>query len=98
LRIVSDISRSDIRYILYERRMNIVRESLEQGQNLWIKYLSTTNAEITDRIITPKDLVVFGSHKNLPTHLFAFCHSAQDERNFHLERILDVRIVNSSKV
>ena len=96
LREISDLRRSDIRQILYERRMSIVKESMESGNNLWIKYLSPTNAEITDRVVTPKNLMILGSAKQQPTHLLAFCHSAQGERNFHIERILDVRIVTSS--
>ncbi|MBI4810104.1 MAG: 3'-5' exonuclease, partial [Ignavibacteriales bacterium] len=52
---VSDLQRLDLTYVLHNRRMDIVNGALSNTKNLWIKYLSPMNAEITDRIITPKE-------------------------------------------
>jgi|ERR1041385_726694 DNA polymerase III epsilon subunit family exonuclease len=95
---VADLNRSDLKHVLHARRLEIVKESMSNGANLWIKYLSPANAEITDRIVTPKDLIVLNSSRNESTHLLAYCHSSQGERNFHIDRILDLRSVNSSTI
>ena len=90
---VADLARKDLSNILQSKRLDVVREALTTGTDLWIKYLSPHNAEITDRIVTPKDLV------NEPTtYLFAYCHSAQAERNFRIDRILDLRLVQKDSV
>ncbi|MGA2623246.1 MAG: exonuclease domain-containing protein [Bacteroidota bacterium] len=85
---VADLGRRDLSSVMQTKRISIVQEAMIKGSHLWIKYLSPTNAEITDRIVTPKDLVT----EQTP-YLFAYCHSAKAERNFRIDRILDLRLV-----
>ena len=88
---VADLGRRDLSVVMQTKRISIVQEAMTRGSHLWIKYLSPTNAEITDRIVTPKDLIT----EHIPT-LFAYCHSAQAERNFRIDRILDLRLVQKA--
>ncbi len=88
---VADLGRRDLSVVMQTKRISIVQEAMTRGSHLWIKYLSPTNAEITDRIVTPKDLIT----EHIPT-LFAYCHSAQAERNFRIDRILDLRLVQAT--
>ncbi|MDI6767654.1 MAG: exonuclease domain-containing protein [Bacteroidota bacterium] len=90
---VADLQRRDLTHVLHYKRKAIVDSALAERQNLWIKYLSPTNAEITDRIITPKDCFSDQIGKNRTTYLVAHCHTAKAERNFRLDRILDLRVV-----
>jgi len=90
---VADLHRRDLTHVLHDKRKTIVDTALAERQNLWIKYLSPTNAEITDRIITPKECFTDQIGKNRTTYLVAHCHTANAERNFRLDRILDLRVV-----
>jgi len=90
---VADLQRRDLGNSLQTKRMDIVNDALTSNKNLWIKYLSPTNAEITDRIITPKECFTDQIGKSRATYLVAHCHTANSERNFRIDRILDLRIV-----
>jgi hypothetical protein len=90
---VADLQRRDLTHVLHNKRKTIVDSALAEKQNLWIKYLSPTNAEITDRIITPKECFTDQIGKNRTSYLVAHCHTANAERNFRLDRILDLRII-----
>jgi DNA polymerase-3 subunit epsilon len=94
----ADLHRYDLMQALHLRRMSIVENALSGKHNLWIKYLSPGNAEIIDRVITPKECVMEKFGKNGTTYLVAYCHSAGAERNFRIDRMLDVRIMSSGIV
>jgi len=89
---VSDLFRRDLSRVLYAKRMSILHHALTTKSQLWIKYLSPTNAEITDRLVTPKEFV--GREPESTNSLLAYCHSAQAERNFRIDRILDLRLIH----
>lgn len=99
--IINDLLRRDLAQQLYAKRMRLVQNALVAGTQLWIKYLSTQNGELTERIITPKQLTIHASPPHYParnatdnaTHLIAYCHSAQAERNFRIDRILDMKVI-----
>ena len=91
---LSDLSRRDLSNILLTKRMDIVNHALTTHSRLWIKYLSPQNAEITDRVVTPKECVHEQFERNTTTYLHAYCHSAQAERNFRVDRILDLRLIH----
>jgi len=91
--LVKDFWRNDIMYVLHKRRMDIITNALSNTKNLWIKYLSPTNAEITDRIITPKECFIENVGMKKTTYLNAYCHSTKAERSFRLDRILDLRVI-----
>jgi DNA polymerase III epsilon subunit family exonuclease len=90
---VSDLHRRDLTQVLNNRRLSIVNDALSARQKLWIKYLSPLNAEITDRVVTPKECFTDQVGKNRATYLIAHCHSTDAERNFRIDRILDLRVV-----
>ena len=92
-KLVSDLRRKDLNQLLHNFRLNIVNNALAARQNLWIKYLSPLNGEISDRIVTPKEYFTDQIGKNRATYLIAHCHSANAERNFRIDRILDLRVV-----
>jgi len=73
--------------------MDIITNALSNTKNLWIKYLSPTNAEITDRIITPKECFIENVGMKKTTYLNAYCHSTKAERSFRIDRILDLRVI-----
>ena len=91
---LADLRRKDLHQTLNARRLAIVNEALERGTNLWIKYFSPAEAEITDRIITPKECVTGKYQTREATYLIGHCHAVNAERNFRIDRILDLRPVN----
>jgi DNA polymerase III subunit alpha, Gram-positive type len=92
LRSVADLNRKDMIQVLNAKRLSIVTDALHTQRNLWLKYLSSSNGEISERIVTPKELA--GQCSNGRTHLLAFCHSAQMERTFQIARMLDIRVID----
>jgi DNA polymerase III subunit epsilon len=95
---VADMVRSDIQHQLRAKRLQIVEQSLSKGSNIWIKYLSPAEAEITDRVVTPKELAFQSSDTKAPAYLLAYCHSAKGERNFRIDRILDIRLLPQTSI
>ncbi|MBI1805162.1 MAG: WYL domain-containing protein [Ignavibacteriae bacterium] len=91
---IGDLFRRDLARTLFDKRMGIVNHALATRSQLWIKYLSPMNAEITDRVVTPKDCVAEQSDRKGATYLVAYCHSAKAERNFRIDRILDLRLIH----
>jgi DNA polymerase III alpha subunit (gram-positive type) len=91
----ADLNRKDLTRVLHEKRLNIIEGALSSQHTLWLKYLSPTEHEITQRMITPKECVTDKFKQNGATYLIAYCHSAKAERNFRIDRILDVRAVPS---
>lgn len=90
---VSDLVRRDLGSALHVYRIGIVESALESKKNLWIKYLSPFNGEITDRIISPKEYFTDQIGKYRGAYLIAHCHTAREERNFRIDRILDMRLM-----
>ena len=91
---VTDLTRRDLLRTLHERRISVVNDALSKGWNLWIKYLSPTGSEITDRIISPTECVEASHGSTSTTYLIAYCHTAKAERQFRIDRMLDIRLMN----
>lgn len=101
--LVSDLLRRDLMQQLYAKRIGVVQSALVSGNQLWIKYLSSHKRELTERIVTPKQLTLqdASNQQSYPSYgrvgnaayLIAFCHSAQAERKFRIDRILDMKII-----
>ncbi len=77
------------------RRMNepmepppIIREALEAGALLWIRYVDGLGAS-SERIVRP--MMVFGQQGQ--AYLRAYCYLRRQERTFSLERIQEMRVV-----
>ena len=93
---VSDLTRRDLGTGLTKKRLAIVHEALAKKYDLWIKYLSPTSFEISDRIVSPIECLSGNRGRSTGTYLIGFCHSANGERNFQIDRILDLRLVHRS--
>lgn len=63
-----------------------VERALAQGTQLWLHYVSGTDEEST-RTVDPGELNAIGDHWVLT----AWCHRARGERQFRLDRILEIR-------
>jgi DNA polymerase III epsilon subunit family exonuclease len=86
---LNDLAANNMAKRLEQKRLRIVEASLEQGVNVWLKYLSASDAEITDRVVTPKEL----AGRNAAVSLLAYCHSSRMEKSFRIDRILDIRLL-----
>ena len=100
--LVNDLLRRDLSMDLHNKRMQLVGSAMSTGSRLWIKYLSPSNAEITERFVTPKQLAreVSAGFRQGPrraggpevVYLIAHCHSVEAERTFRIDRILDMKL------
>ena len=90
---LADLRRNDLTRVLNSHRLTIVQDALGNGSDLWIRYFSPTESEITDRVITPKECIAGKFGQGDIEYLIGFCHTARAERNFRIDRILDLRIV-----
>jgi len=90
---LADLRRNDLARILNTHRLTIVHDAMGTGSDLWIRYFSPTDSEITDRVITPKECVAGKFGRGDVEYLIGFCHTARAERNFRIDRILDLRKV-----
>ena len=92
---IPDLQRKDLLNHLTSRRLKLIEEAISSGQNVWLRYLSPATMDMLDEIVTPKDIVREQSSR---VHLFAYSHAAKVEKNFLVDRILDLRLVNDSKI
>ncbi len=89
--VTEGLLRRDLAQFLIAKRLETLRQAIAGGGNLSIRYLSPSEAEITDRIVTPRELVQPSTPMSQYPYLFAYCHSVKGERIFRIEHILDVR-------
>ncbi len=95
---LSDLLRSDLTPLLCEKRLKIISRALDLRHDLWLRYLSPTESAITEQQITPREILGAGDGTAAPraergSSVLAYCHQSRKERNFRLDRMLDVRIV-----
>jgi DNA polymerase III subunit epsilon len=65
-----------------------LQDALHSGRRLHIRY-QAGNATQTSRVVQPLEMGYDRGHR----YLRAFCHLRQDERNFRLDRIVEVKFV-----
>jgi DNA polymerase-3 subunit epsilon len=70
-----------------------LQEALRTGQLLHLRY-QAGNAMQTTRVVQPLELGYERGH----SYLRAFCHLRQDERNFRLDRIVELRLFTAGPV
>lgn len=90
-----DCHRVDLHHLLQQVRLDRVHRALQEKRLLHMRYLSTTKAEISERTVTPLTILEQHTQRARISYLTAFCHAAKDERNFRVDRILDVQLVDS---
>lgn len=86
---VGDLINNNIGYKLEETRLRMVNDAFSTESNLWIKYFSPHRYEISERVVTPHQII----KKDNGTYLSAYCHNQKADRNFHVGRILEIKIV-----
>ena len=62
-------------------------EAIYSGKRLFIKYMDK-NGEVSERWITPKEVIGLSDYLYLQAH----CHTRNAERNFRLDRIIEVAV------
>ena len=67
-------------------------EAIYSKKKLFIRYVDGENKE-TERWVTPKQVMGLSDYVYLKAH----CHLRNDERNFRLDRIIEVRVEVESK-
>jgi DNA polymerase III subunit epsilon len=92
----SDLQRSDLLNHLTSRRLQIIEEAISSGSNIWLRYLSPTQTDTIDSIVTPKDIIRVQTSRQPQEQLFAYCHASKVEKNFLVDRILDLRLLNNN--
>jgi predicted DNA-binding transcriptional regulator YafY len=65
-----------------------LQEAFQTGKLLHLRYQGNKAAETT-RVVQPLEMCYERGHG----YLRAFCHLRQDERNFRLDRIVELRLV-----
>lgn len=88
---ISDLQRQDLTQILKTRRREIITNAIELKKNIWIKYLG--NSEILEEILTPIAIAGHNTSFQSTVYLQGYCHSGGISKNFRLDRILDVRVM-----
>jgi DNA polymerase III epsilon subunit family exonuclease len=86
---LSDISNNNINLQLEQIRLEMVKDALSGERNLWIKYFSPHHFEISERVVTPHQIIQEGRI----SYLAAYCHHQKADRSFHLGRIFDIKII-----
>jgi len=93
---VADLGRKDIGREVGARRAGKIIEALRSGGDLWIRYLSPLDGEITQRIVTPVRVPGSAGDDPAPSVIEAFCHVLQERKKFRVDCILDVRPVDAA--
>jgi proteasome accessory factor C len=70
--------------------LGVVREALEQGRQLWMRYYTASRDAVTDRTVDPLRLLVTDGQ----TYLEAYCHLVAGIRHFRVDRIEDIRLLD----
>lgn len=63
--------------------MATVREAVEAGRRLWMRYYTASRDAVSERTVDPFRLLLTDGH----SYLEAFCHTAGAVRNFRVDRI-----------
>jgi len=91
---VADLSRIDLSRVLSEKRVTVIHGALSTGTDLWLRYLSPAESLITERRVTPREVIQLKGNDKGKAILLAYCHASGAERQFQLDRILDARPVS----
>ncbi|MCM8789549.1 MAG: exonuclease domain-containing protein [Candidatus Omnitrophica bacterium] len=74
---------------IINQRIAQIQEAIDLGVRLKIKYLSSHNAEVTEREVIPREI----KHDRNYTYLVSFCSLRNDERTFRIDGILHLEII-----
>jgi DNA polymerase-3 subunit epsilon len=98
LRTLGDLRRRDLQAVVRARRGKKIETALATGEDLWIRYLSPGDGEITQRIVTPVQAGRLPAYSPSSPELHGFCHILQSRRTFSTDYILDIRPVSAGRI
>ncbi|MFC1576889.1 exonuclease domain-containing protein [Candidatus Omnitrophota bacterium] len=79
--------------IVKDYRTELIRKAIREQEKLHIKYRSSWNNKVTERMISPQELQK-GYDKS---YVVAYCHLKNAKRNFRLDGIIDVKPEKASE-
>ncbi|AZI59466.1 WYL domain-containing protein [Nakamurella antarctica] len=69
--------------------LGTVREALDSGRQLWIKYYTASRDAVTERTVDPFRVLVTDGH----SYLEAYCHRVNAVRHFRVDRIEEAKVL-----
>jgi DNA polymerase III alpha subunit (gram-positive type) len=78
----------DVLEDLNNQKIIKIQEAIDLGLRLTIKYLSSSNAAVTQRAVLPKEI---RREKN-GSYVIGFCFLRNEERSFRIDSILELRV------
>lgn len=72
-----------------DKKIAKIQQAIDLGVKLNIRYLSRFAAEVTERIVTPKEI----KQEQNRYYLVGYCHLRDQERTFRIDGILHIEIV-----
>lgn len=94
----ADLHRRDLTGALQSKRTALIEEALGAKRRLWLRYLSPANAEITQQVVSPREFIRGRLPAGSAGSLIAFCHESNAERQFQIDRILDLRALTTTAI
>lgn len=70
--------------------LGIVREALDRGRQLWLRYYTASRDTLTERTVDPMRLLVTDGN----AYLEGYCHLADAVRHFRIDRIDEARLLD----
>jgi DNA polymerase-3 subunit alpha (Gram-positive type) len=71
------------------RKIAKIQEAIEEGRKIRIRYLSRSDANVSEREVLPKEI----KQENKRHYLIGFCCLRNEERTFRIDSILDIDTV-----
>lgn len=76
---------------LQQQKIIKIQEAIDLGLDLQLRYIATSNGEVTERVVSPKEL----RRERDMRYLVGYCHLRRDERSFRIDSILHLDIKKS---
>jgi DNA polymerase III epsilon subunit family exonuclease len=80
---------SDFLDSIIGKKIAEIQQAIDLGVKLNIKYLARSDAQVTERLVTPKQI----SQAKNQAYLIGYCHLRNEERTFRVDAILNMEIV-----
>jgi DNA polymerase III epsilon subunit family exonuclease len=77
---------------LEQQKIIKIQEAVDLGLDLEIRYIASSSGEVTERIVSPRELRREGGTR----YLVGFCHLRGDERSFRIDSILHLDLKKAS--
>jgi len=74
---------------IMDEKIAEIQQAIDLGVKLKIKYFSRSEAEVTERLVTPKEI----TQERNREYLVGYCHLRGEERTFRIDGILHIEVV-----